>query len=164
MEEDRIHAGFPILWDRNRIVSDALQFGHQGLRPGCKRLQPVHDVAPHAGIGAVVQQVPHLLALSQPHLCHRRTSLPLGQLVLGVSRGIGCRFPGQLGFQDRHRTFLAGRQLLEQDGKGLFFRIQHQVGQAVGIIAGVVGQDARRQRPFGFRSFLIPEDRGERSR
>jgi len=67
--------------------------------------------------------------------------LPLGQLVLGVSRGIGCRFPGQLGFQDRHGTLLAGLQLVEQDSEGLLFRIQQQVGRGVGIIAGVVGQD-----------------------
>ena len=110
----------------------------------------------------MAQQRPHLLALSQPHQGHRRTSLPLGQLVLGVSRCLGCRFLGQLGFHERHGTFMVGLQLVEQDGKGLLFRIQQQVGQEVGIIAGVVGQDVRRLRPFGFGTFPIPEDRGER--
>ena len=38
-----------------------------------------------------------------------------------------------------------------------------QVGEPVGIVAGVVGQDVGRQRVFGLGAALVPEDRGERS-
>ena len=147
---------FPSFGIGTRILSEALQLGHQGLGLGSQRLQPVHDVAPHAGIGAVAQQGPHLLALSQAHQGHRRTSLPLGQVVLFVHpslrMSLSCHSASRSGTVRSWWAF----SLSNRDGKGLLFRIQQQVGQEVGIIAGVVGQDVRRQRPFGFGIVSYP--------
>ena len=52
----------------------------------------------------------------------------------------------------------------EEGGIRLAAGVHHEVGDQIGIVAGIVGQDVRRLGLFGFGAFLVPEDRGERGR
>ena len=75
---------------------------------------------------------------------------------------VGVRRLAQLGLEGRHGPGCLGLDLGEEDRERLRGGVHEQVGQDAGLVAGIVGQDAGRQRPLGLRLARVAEGLGQR--
>ena len=67
----------------------SVELGRDRLRVGAERAQPVDDEAAQPGVGAVPQQGPDFLGMTQPNQGDRRPRLTLGQSSLTSSSTTG---------------------------------------------------------------------------